>query len=389
MKKKILFIHYNVYHQERWGRTFPLAKAAVQCGYEVTLLTTSSHKGLGVKKEIVDGVEIIICKDIIPMTLLKRGFGFLSFLSRIIHTLTKNYDYVYSDCGETLNAGWPSKIIQWKGGIYISEWGDLLGKGGFYDNKPRLFKIFYGWYFLWAELYFRKSANYVVVLSSMMKQHAISRGIDESKIILVPGGAICDVISFGYMPKSILGLSEDIITLGYIGIDNGEIKDLLPLISVLKKERFKGKFKLIVFGHKLSPALLDKYDLRDIIVEKGWINFYEDYSSLQCVDVFVLLKSNNVARSSMGWPNKLGDYMAIGRPVLLNLYGDVATFVSENPSGFIPVELNEENICQKLNDILMSGYDLKKMGEVNRKLAENVISWHARMKNLLSSLYIR
>lgn len=157
----------------------------------------------------------------------------------------------------------------------------------------------------------------------------------------------------------------------------------------MKKERFKGKFKLIVFGHKLSPALLDKYDLRDIIVEKGWINFYEDYSSLQCVDVFVLLKSNNVARSSMGWPNKLGDYMAIGRPVLLNLYGDVATFVSENPSGFIPVELNEENICQKLNDILMSGYDLKKMGEVNRKLAENVISWHARMKNLLSSLYIR
>ena len=103
MKKKILFIHYNVYHQERWGRTFPLAKAAVQCGYEVTLLTTSSHKGLGVKKEIVDGVEIIICKDIIPMTLLKRGFGFLSFLSRIIHTLTKHYDYVYSDCGETLN----------------------------------------------------------------------------------------------------------------------------------------------------------------------------------------------------------------------------------------------------------------------------------------------
>lgn len=61
-EKKILFIHYNVYHQERWGRTFPLAKAAVQCGYEVTLLTTSSHKGLGVKKRLLMELRLLYAK---------------------------------------------------------------------------------------------------------------------------------------------------------------------------------------------------------------------------------------------------------------------------------------------------------------------------------------
>ncbi len=385
--QKILFIHYSRYQKERWGRTFPLAKAAAKCGYDVTLLTSNPQKGISYTKSIQDKVKIISYKDIIPQFLLLKGFGLCSFFARIIHVLFHKYDYVYIDCGECPNAGWPGKIAQWKGAILLSEWGDLLGKGGFYDKKSRFFKFFYGWYYLWAEIYFRKTANYTIVLSSFMKEHALKMGVNDKQIITVPGGAITDVISYGYKSKKLLNINEHIITLGYIGIDDGEIKDLEPIINVLNKEPFKNRFKLVTFGKKLSKETLDLYNLNDIIIECGWINFYNNYNMVQCIDIFVLIKSKNTQRSAMGWPNKLGDYMAIGRPVLLNLYGDITEFVSLHPKGFITLDLNENNIEEQFSNILNNKFSFTQMGKINRDIAETEISWDARVKKMMSDIH--
>ena len=382
--RKFLFIHYSGYQKERWGRTFPLAKAAVTCGYDVTLLTTSLQKGISLSKDIQDGVKIILYKDIMPSYLLfNKGYGFISFFARIYHVLFHHYDYVYIDCGECPNAGWPAKIAQWKGAKLMSEWGDLLGRGGYYESKPKLFKIFYGWYYLWAELYFRKSADYVIVLSSFMRKHAINRGIPENKIVIVPGGALSDIIKYNRSPKSVLSIPEETITLGYIGINDNEIKDLLPLINTLKREQFSEKFKLIIFGSKLSEQTINDYGVANIIIEGGWLNYYSNYQKAQCVDIFILMKSNYITRNAMGWPNKLGDYMAFGRPILITLYGDVRLFVERNSDGFIPITTDEEDIASKLIAILNNQYDLQYMGMKNRELAENKISWNNRFKLLM------
>lgn len=385
--QKILFIHYSGYLKERWGRTFPLAKAAAKCGYDVTLLTSNPKKGITYTKSIQDKVKIILYKDIVPSYLLfNKGYGFFSFFARIIHVLFHRYDYVYIDCGECPNAGWPGKIAQWKGATLLSEWGDLLGKGGYYDKKPKLFKFCYGWYYLWAEIYFRKTANYTIVLSSFMKEHALKMGVNENQIITVPGGALSNIIKYGYTPKNILSIPPNIITLGYIGIDEAEIKDLLPLINTLKKEHFINKFKLIVFGNKLKTQTILKYGLTNIIVEGGWLNYYHDYKKAQCVDIFVLMKSNNIMRNSMGWPNKLGDYMAFGRPIIITLYGDVKAFVEKNSYGFITTSSTEKNIEQILHNILQNKYNLKEMGRINRKIAEEEISWENRFKKLMKQV---
>lgn len=386
MAKKILFIHYSVYRKSRWGRIYPLAEGAAQCGWDVTLLTSDSQKGVLPSVVYEKSVKVIRYKDIVPLQILKRGFAFFSFFMRLFHVLFNKYDVVYTDCGEAPNCGWIGKVAQWRGATYLSEWGDLLGKGGFYDSKPRLFKLLYGRYYLWAELYFRKSANYTIVLSTMMGKHCIKRGIREEEVKLVPGGAITDIVTYGYYSKEKLGISDNIITLGYIGIDEGEIKDLLPLINVLKDSNYRNKFRLVTFGKKLPENVLNQYGISDIIINWGWLDFYKDYTAAQAVDIYVLLKSNNITRSSMGWPNKLGDYMAIGRPILLNLYGDITDFVQKHPIGFISTDINENSIKKVLDNIWNKNYDLKGMGMVNRKIAEEEISWKARMSCLLNSI---
>ena len=195
--RKILIVHYSINNQERWGRTFPLAKSLAKFGLRVTLLTTANknQKCLFYRIDKADGVKIVSFKDILPDKLLGKGIGFLSFISRIIHSISHKYDYVYSDCGETPNAGWPCKINQWLfKAKYISEWGDLIGQGGYFDYKPKWFRILFGTYYLWADLYFRHSADIVIVLSTFMKEYAITRGIKNESIVIVPGGAMCDVI---------------------------------------------------------------------------------------------------------------------------------------------------------------------------------------------------
>lgn len=381
--KRVLFVHYNIHSKERWGRIFPLAKAAAQCGYNVTLITTSAKKGVTYNSETIDNVKVISFKDIIPSLFFKKGFALVSLITRIFYVAFHEYDFVYSDCGECLNTGWVCKIAQWKGAVYMSEWGDLLGRGGFYDAKPVWFKFFYGRYYLWAELYFRKSADYTIVLSSMMKEHAMKRGIAEDKILIVPGGAISDIISYVYRPKSQLGISEDMLTLGYIGIDNGELQDLKPLIEALHDDRLKQKCKLVLFGKKIDEKYIENFQLRDVVIEKGWIDYYKDPSPLQCIDVFVLIKSQNLSLSAMGWPNKLGDYMAVGRPVLITPYGDITSFIEKNPKGFFLCEANANNIVNTLLSILDNKYDLKQMGLNNREAAVEQISWVARVKQFL------
>lgn len=269
----------------------------------------------------------------------------------------------------------------------MSEWGDLLGRGGYYDRKPWMFRILYGWYYLWAEQYFRRSSDYVIVLSSAMRQHAIRMGIKDKQLCIVPGGAVPDVIQYGYQSKALFQLPENVITLGYIGIDEGELKDLLPLMNVLKEQPFRDRFRLVAFGDKLSETLLQQYDLQDLIISCGWINYYQDYSLLQAIDFFVLMKSANVGLAVMGWPNKLGDYLAVGRPIIVTPYGDVSLFIDKYPHGFIQLETPIEEACRKcLSHILSGEYDCKKMGQYSRWLSENVVSWESRMTTLLQEI---
>lgn len=198
MKNKILVVHYSLKRKERWGRTFYLAKGLFDNGFEVVLLTSHhSYNIFNVNKEIIDGVKVYSFPDFVPRKIMAKGIGILSLLYKILYSLFNKFDYVYSDAGELPNSGIPCKVNQWLyKAQYLSEWSDMLDKGGHYDNKPKWFKIFFGNLYLWSVMYFRKSADFVIVLSSYMMKYAIQNGIDKSKIIIVPGGSMVNEIKY-------------------------------------------------------------------------------------------------------------------------------------------------------------------------------------------------
>ena len=386
--KKILFVSTFEIYGNRWGRNFPLAKTLAANGFQVTMLVTEKNRKFKLyNHRKIDNVDIIAFNVLIPLELIKYHLSIFTynFIARIIFAIFNKFDFVYSDCGECPCSGWPCRINQliYKS-IYISEYGDLLGRGGYYDIRPKWFKILFGWYHLWAIDYFREKADYVVVLSNIMRDYVKNRMcIPIDKIILIPGGGICDKIKF------IKHKINNKINLGYIGIDNGEERNgIVPLLTCIR-DYFPGNFNVLLFGHKLDPEFIKNNKFSEIINEFGWVDVINSQDIINQTDIFILIRDNlNIA--TMGWPNKLGDYLSYGRPVLIDPYGDLIEFVDIHKTGFITIKHNDPNsIINELNKIIHNKYNLIEMCEYNRKIAETEISWEQRIKpiiNLANSL---
>jgi len=381
----ILISHTSVYKKAGWGRIFPLAVGLVKQGNHVTILTTNPKFSILIKREIINGVNIIIFPEIIPARISKMGFGFLSLFLKILHVyFNEEYDVVQSDNGHRPLSGIPCRIHQRRfNSIYVAEWYDWYGKGGQYDTKKKLFKLSLGWYELKSEIKDKKAADGIVVLSEVLRTRAHSFK-EKDRVIKIHGGADISCIPFlkdNTQLKVKYGISDDTLTLGYITSNSYDLVEFTPLINALKKCDSSQKIKILIFGESSSiQSQLSPVDKENFIFI-GWLDFAKDYEKLQCVDIFFLFKEESLGNKA-GWPNCMGDYLACGRPVMLNPVGEVVSFSKKYPYAFLETTRKEDSIYKQIKHAADNRESLQEDGLSIRKLAENVVSWEAKSEEL-------
>ncbi|GAB1405072.1 hypothetical protein MASR1M74_22510 [Lentimicrobium sp.] len=378
---KILYSHFGIFKKGGWGRTFSLADGLADLGNDVTLITVSAKKTLRIRKININNVKVVIFPDIFPEFLVSKGFGGLSLILKLLYSLCNRYDLLISDSGHRPGAGWPCLINKYFfNTTYIAEWWDYFGKGGQLKNKPLMFKIFFGWFERRSEIFDKKQADGIIVLSNFMKNRALNLGFPAQKIMIIHGG--CDLKKIKHENllggKKIFNLDNSDIVFGYIGMSEGEIPDLEPFLIALSK--FDEGIKFATFGKYLKDKTIKRHLLQNKILEMGWIDYDKDYKKLGIVDVFVLIKEENQINLA-GWPNKLGDYLACGKPVLLNPYGDIHEFVDRQKDIFYSVERDIDDIVKVINKIrkgerLINGFAEKIINVAN----EN--SWINKAKEI-------
>lgn len=381
---KILCSNFGLYKKGGWGRTFMLARGLVKLGHDVTIITNSGKNGLFFESIMIEGIKVICFHDILPLKIIKLGFGWFSIANRMFFSLVSPFDIVHADSHRP-NAYYPCLINRlFHGSHFIIEWWDDFGSNGQLRNKNKLFKIFLGAWEKKTELSSKKNADGVIVLSEFMYQRAIKLGLLKNKLTIINGGADTDFIK--YLPvnekKEKLNIDKETKTFGFIDSGDSDLTNLMPFVFAIRKLNNKFKVKFINYGNQISKEKINKYNLKEIVINAGWLDYYRgDASLLAAVDVFVLIKKNNTINKS-GWPNKIGDYFATGRPILANLYGDIEKLYKNHNLGIIPVNYDENDIYEKMNDICQGKYDLKRMGEINRKFAEKCISWDRKARDL-------
>ena len=383
---KLLVSHFGLYKKGGWGRTFEQARGLAKLGHDVTLLCSLGGFHGFCKRFDEDGVRIVAFHDIIPLRYLSAGYGFLSLLSRAIHSVFHSYDVCLSNSHRD-NAFCPCVINRFfhHGKIVTEWWDNFLSKQDKIKTKHILNR------FLMKrdaarELSSKLASDAVVALSSVTAKRAIDAGVPPSRVKVVRGG--CDIGHISYLPlpvpdlKMKKGIPEGFVTFGLIGDGDLELDDMGIFLEAMEQLGHDYRIKLLNYGKPFRKLLSQKPEYKDLICEMGWVDYYGDNSVLSATDVFVLIKKDTLENRS-GWPNKLGDYLACGRPVITNPYGELIPFMQEWDPGFIVVDYSKESIMEGIKEICEGRCDLRELGEKNHRIALSN-SWQHRAGELES-----
>ncbi len=377
---RILISHSSVYKMAGWGRIYPLASGLAKHGHSVTILTTNRDYSISIRKYYENNIKIIVFPEVVPYRISKLGFGLLSLILKIFYAVSNNFDIVQSDNGHRPLGGIPCRINKriFKS-IYVAEWYDWYGRGGQYDSKKRIFKFLLGWYELYSEIADKKFADGIVVLSEVLRKRALNIK-PKDRVIKIHGGADVTSIPFtkdNSVIKKKHGLSDTILTLGYITSDSYNMVEFSPIIDAIQLYNYKREIRILIFGdsssieQQLTPAQ------KDYFIFMGWIDYSKDFEKLQMVDAFFLYKDVTLGNRA-GWPNCLGDYLACGRCVVLNPVGEPEEFVKKFPFAFYITTRNSMEISIALKGIIDDFSNVVQYRSEIRMIAENHISWDSK-----------
>jgi glycosyltransferase involved in cell wall biosynthesis len=216
-------------------------------------------------------------------------------------------------------------------------------------------------------------------------------GFSFEKTVVIHGGA--DVESIRFMDKEKarrqLGLKENMPLLGFSGMNRGEIQNLIPFLLAVKtlKKEFPA-LRWFSTGGALSPGLLQSSGLGEEYMELGWVP-YEKYALYLSSTDILLCPLQDTIMNRARWPNKLGDYLAAGRPIITTSVGEIEYFTKQYPDVLSTTKWNTNAIYEAIRDLLADLEKARALGAKLRIIAETDYSWRAQARKLETFLLRR
>jgi len=385
---RIAFISVGVYERKLFSRSFYLARGMARLGHDVTLITCSQDYRF--LREYREGVKIIATPEVISYRLRKGGLGFVDTICRCIILSLIKIDIIHVDVGFRPAGGIPGHLFsKIKHVPYVCDWWDWIGVGGLLDGRSKLYRYTLGAFDNYFELQDKMHADGVICISEYLRNRALSYGINNEQLSVVTGG--CDADDVGQLDKeqvrSELGLPHNSFIIGFAGMGPHEYRDLIPFlenISWLRKE--VKSFIWFSTGDKLPLDIKKYYGISTEYIETGWVSENRYKKLLAAADILLLLQEDTKANRAR-WPNKTGDYLAAGRPILATSVGEIGNLIREHPGGIMNVDWNKKSVRRALRDFINRKNQWDDMGNANAKLALNYLSWDIKAKQFISFYY--
>jgi glycosyltransferase involved in cell wall biosynthesis len=373
---KVLLLHQHFNTPAKGGaiRSYYLAKALVDAGIHVTVITAHADK---YKVENVEGIEVhFLC---VPYDnrygFYKRSVSFINYVWRTVRLARRfrDSDFCYA-MSVPLTVGIAAMVIRILYRIpFIFEVGDLWPDApiqlGYIKNW--LFKkILYG---LENKIY--RSAHAIVALSPAIRS-AIEQKLPGKKAIhLIPN--MSDTDFFRLQPKnSVLQRTFKvenkfvIAYIGAIGVANG-LHHFVDCARASKAAGLPVQFFLCGDGAMLSS-------LHQMVWDEALDNFTivpfqnrEGVRELLKVTDATFISYLPAPILETGSPNKYFDGLAAGKLIIVNFGGWIRDEIETNRCGFYVDQSNAGDFVKKITPFLYSEKLVKHYQQASRTLAEN------------------
>ncbi|RMH19010.1 MAG: glycosyltransferase [Gammaproteobacteria bacterium] len=379
----ILFLTKSVIDHHNFSRSFQLARGLAELGHEVTFVAASVN-GRGLR-ETRDGVNLVAFPDPLPYRIKKGGLSPIDIVSRLWYLWSKDFDLVHVETGYRPVTGIVGHFYAWRKNIpYVCEWWDWIGRGGLYDRKSFLYRCTLGLLDDYFEEWDKKHADGVISVSEVLKQRAISIGIPESRIRVIHGGADRDLIR-EYDKRQCreqFGFPQDAFLACYAGVGSHEAYDLEPFLIMAKKMKQKHpNFGWYGTGGALKKDVRERFGVGEEYFEGGWVDGDCYGAYLACADVFLLPLQDDLFNRAR-WPNKLGDYLAVGSPILATPVGELREFSKRFPGVLSLVEWNEGSLMNAIEEWMRNPERADALKEKQRLIACGEYAWLEKSKQL-------
>lgn len=381
---RILMISHHRRHKAL-GRPHAMGKHLVELGHQVTLIVIAEERRLGITEDDWDGVRIIETPDLL-WGRLRSGWDPWDLLNRIAFLSKDRGPYDLVHCFETRPATiYPAFYYSRRYRTpLLTDWNDWFGRGGLIEVlRPRWYPPLLGKVETYYEEAFRSSAQGLTVISSALASRAQALGVSQESICLIPGGTQPE----RFLPRTQEDCRERVRLfqsgpiIGFSSTDTHLDLDIVMAALAIVAERFPS-VRLIVTG-KAGHHVLDLAETHGVeknIHLTGFVPFDDLPWYLGCADVFVLpfpATPYNIGR----WPNKIGEYMSLGRPTVSNATGDIRTLFEARKVGLL-ADWEARDFADKILYLLENPDIARRIGNTARETAVKEYDWKILIRKL-------
>ena len=370
----ILLIHQAFASLDEPGGTrhHELARQLCSQGHQVTIIAspvsylTGNKKTPRIKKTTDDFGVVIIRSFTLPAlhrSFFWRIFSFLSFMiSSTINSLwVRDVNVVWGTTPPIFQAFSAWLVARLKGAPLLLEvrdlWPAFAVAVGVLKNKTAIRLS------VWLENFLYRHADHVLVNSPGFVDHVKAR--EAREVTVIPNGADPDMFNphdDGLAFRQKHGLLDKFVVLyaGAHGMSN-DLGVLLESADLLKKDP-SIRFVLIGDGKEKTGLKLEAANRElDNLLFVPPIPKLEMPAALAASDAcLAILKPIEMYKTT--YPNKVFDYMAAGRPVILAIDGVIREVIEEAQAGVFVEPGNPAHLAEKIKDLAADPEKCRTMG---------------------------
>lgn len=382
----ILLIHqaFTALDEAGGTRHHELARYLARRGHQVTIIAspvsylTGTDGGDRVRKHTDDlGVTILRSYTLPALhnSFIWRVFSFLSFMvSSFINGLfVRRVDLVWGTTPPIFQGPTAWLLARLKGVPFLLEvrdlWPAFAVAVGVLKNR---FLISLS---EWLERFLYRHADQVLVNSPGFIQHVGERGARD--VTLVPNGADPDMFdpeSNGVVFRKKIGL-EDCFVVLYAGA-HGMSNDLDVVLDAAEALMGDPAIQIILLGSGKEKSRLraeaDQRNLENLMFLPP-VPKVDMPGVLAGADAcLAILKPIEMYKTT--YPNKVFDYMAAGRPVILAIDGVIREVVEEAQAGVFVQPGDPASLASVIRELAVNPEKCRTMGMNGRKIVESQFS---------------
>jgi glycosyltransferase involved in cell wall biosynthesis len=233
-----------------------------------------------------------------------------------------------------------------------------------------------------------KLCNAILCISQYLIDFYKLNGVSSESLLLVP--STVDTNRFNIVCDPPLSYSY-ILYCGSITI----IKDGVDILikSFSKIAPVYPQVSLVILGKGdtieeeiIVRGLVDSLNLNDRIFFLGQLPRIEVPPFMLHAKMLVLSRPKSMIADA-GFPSKLTEYLASGRPIVVTKVGEIEVYLKDNETAFLSIPNSIDAFAERMDNILSDYESALRVGEKGKELTLGIFNYNVQAQRMIQFIY--